>query len=67
MTISLYDRASEAARYIVAKAKTRTPRVAVVLGSGLGGVADAVEDGIEIPYGESHTSLRRPFKDTRES
>ncbi len=52
MTISLYDRASEAARYILAKAKGRTPRVAVVLGSGLAGVADAVEDGVEIPYSE---------------
>lgn len=28
------------------------PRVAVVLGSGLGGFADAVEDAVEIPYGE---------------
>lgn len=52
MTISLYDRASEAARYILAKAKGRTPRVAVVLGSGLARVAEAVEDGIEIPYSE---------------
>lgn len=28
------------------------PRVGVVLGSGLGGLAEAVEDGVEIPYGE---------------
>jgi len=27
-------------------------RVGVVLGSGLGGFADAIEDGVEIPYGE---------------
>ena len=52
MTISLYDRASEAARHILANAKTRTPRIAVVLGSGLGGVADAVQDGVEVSYGE---------------
>lgn len=52
MTISLYDRSSEAALHILAKAKARTPRVAVVLGSGLGGVADAVQDGVEIPYSE---------------
>ncbi|PYT03339.1 MAG: purine-nucleoside phosphorylase [Acidobacteria bacterium] len=52
MTIPLYDRASEASRYILAKSQPRTPRVAVVLGSGLGGVADAVEDGVEIPYNE---------------
>ena len=52
MAISLYDRASEAQRHIQSKAQSRTPRVAVVLGSGLGGVADAVEDGVEIPYSE---------------
>lgn len=50
--MTLYDKASEAARYILAKAQARTPRVAVVLGSGLGGVADAVEHRVEIPYGE---------------
>jgi purine-nucleoside phosphorylase len=52
MTIPLYERASEAARYILSKVQNRTPRVAVVLGSGLSGVADAVEDGIEIPYAD---------------
>ena len=52
MSIPLYDRASEASRYILAKAQSRAPRVAVVLGSGLGAVADAVEDGVEISYGE---------------
>ena len=52
MTIPVYDRASEAARYIRAKAQGRAPRVAIVLGSGLGGVADAVSDPVEIPYEE---------------
>lgn len=52
MTIALYERASEAARYINSKAKTRTPRVAVVLGSGLGAVADAVEDPVAISFDE---------------
>jgi purine-nucleoside phosphorylase len=52
VTIALYERASEAARYINSNAKTRTPRVAVVLGSGLGVVADAVEDAVELPFGE---------------
>jgi purine-nucleoside phosphorylase len=28
------------------------PRVAIVLGSGLGGVADAVRDAIRVPYGD---------------
>ena len=39
----------------VAAIRERTsvvPRVAVVLGSGLGGFADRVEDATEIPYGE---------------
>jgi purine-nucleoside phosphorylase len=52
MPIPLYDRASEAARYVLAKAQGRAPRAAVVLGSGLGGVADAINDAVEIPYNE---------------
>jgi purine-nucleoside phosphorylase len=52
MTIPLYERASEAARYIGAKTIGRTPRAAIVLGSGLGGVADAIQDPIEVPYNE---------------
>ncbi len=39
----------------VAFIRTRTPlvpRAAVILGSGLGGFADRVEDATEIPYGE---------------
>ena len=39
----------------VAFIRTRTqlvPRAAVILGSGLGGFADRVEDAVEIPYGE---------------
>lgn len=52
MTIPLYDKASEAARFILAKAQGRAPRIAVVLGSGLGSVADAVQNGVEISYGE---------------
>lgn len=52
MTIPLYDRAIEATRFINTRADGRKPRVAIVLGSGLGGVADAVADPIEIPYGD---------------
>jgi len=52
MTISIYDQAAEAARYIAAASQGRTPRVAVVLGSGLGGVAETLKDGVEIPYSE---------------
>jgi purine-nucleoside phosphorylase len=50
MAIPLYDRALEASRYIGARAEGRRPRVAAVLGSGLGRVADDVDNPIEIPY-----------------
>ena len=52
MTIPVYERATEAARFILGKAQGRSPRVAIVLGSGLGGVADAVTNAVEIPYEE---------------
>jgi xanthosine phosphorylase len=41
----------DAARLLVERAG-REPRVGVLLGSGLGGVADAVEDPVEIDYRE---------------
>ena len=50
--LSSYDKASEAARYINSKSQGRTPRVALVLGSGLGGAADAIEQATEISYSE---------------
>lgn len=52
MAIPLYERAAEAARFIGARSGRLAPRIAVVLGSGLGGVADCVQDGVEVPYGE---------------
>ncbi|HWP42707.1 MAG TPA: purine-nucleoside phosphorylase, partial [Blastocatellia bacterium] len=52
MTIPLYERATEAARYIAAKAQAHAPRIAIVLGSGLGGVAGAIADPVEIAYEE---------------
>jgi purine-nucleoside phosphorylase len=52
MTIPIYERADEAARFINLKCGSRKPRVAVVLGSGLGGVADAVEEAVDISYDE---------------
>jgi purine-nucleoside phosphorylase len=50
--ISIYDRATESARFINVKAGSRKPRVAVMLGSGLGSVADAVEEPLEVNYNE---------------
>ena len=47
----LYERAEHAAR-IIRSRTTETPRVAVVLGSGLGAFADDFEDAVAIPYEE---------------
>lgn len=49
---SIYKKAKKAAEFISTKMKKRQPRVAVVLGSGLGGVADAIHNKIEIHYGD---------------
>lgn len=48
---SLYERAEHAARTIRAR-MTAEPRIAIVLGSGLGGFADDFEDAVRIPYNE---------------
>ena len=45
----LYERAEHAARVIRSRS-SESPRVAVVLGSGLGGFADDFEDAVGIPY-----------------
>lgn len=46
---SLYERAEHATRIIRARI-TVEPRIAVVLGSGLGGFADDFEEAVSIPY-----------------
>jgi purine-nucleoside phosphorylase len=48
---SLYERAEHAARVIRARTKLE-PRIALVLGSGLGGFADEFQEPIGIPYDE---------------
>jgi purine-nucleoside phosphorylase len=48
---SLYERTEHAARTIRARV-SQEPRVAVVLGSGLGAFADDFEDAVAIPYEE---------------
>jgi purine-nucleoside phosphorylase len=45
----LYERAEHAARVIRSRT-SETPRVAIVLGSGLGGFADDFDDAVRIPY-----------------
>jgi purine-nucleoside phosphorylase len=51
-TSNLYSRAEHAARIIRTRANLEAARVAVVLGSGLGGFADDFEDQVVIPYNE---------------
>jgi len=48
---SLYERAEHATRVIRARTSVE-PRIAIVLGSGLGGFADDFEDSVGIPYEE---------------
>jgi purine-nucleoside phosphorylase len=48
---SLYERAEHATRVIRARINVE-PRIAIVLGSGLGGFADDFEDAVGIPYEE---------------
>jgi purine-nucleoside phosphorylase len=48
---SLYERAEHATRVIRARTNVE-PRIAIVLGSGLGGFADDFEDSVGIPYEE---------------
>jgi len=44
-----YARAERAAKFILSKTKLR-PRIALVLGSGLGSFADELTDAVRIPY-----------------
>src|SRR5580692_7734968 len=48
---SEFDRAESAARFVFSKSKLR-PRIALVLGSGLGAFADKFRTAAEIPYTE---------------
>ena len=48
---SLYERAEHATRIIRSRISVE-PRIAVVLGSGLGGFADDFEEAVSIPYEE---------------
>ncbi|HKV40086.1 MAG TPA: purine-nucleoside phosphorylase [Blastocatellia bacterium] len=52
MATSLYEKAAEAAAFLRSRARGRTPEAAVVLGSGLDGVVQAISNQLEIDYGE---------------
>ena len=52
MTNCSFEYANEAAKFLRAMLGALTPRIGIVLGSGLGAVAEAVESPIFVPYGE---------------
>jgi purine-nucleoside phosphorylase len=52
MSSEYFDHVSEAAAWLRARLEGRAPRLGVVLGSGLGAVADAITDAVMVPYEE---------------
>lgn len=52
MATSYYDQVHEAATFLRSRLAGLSPRLGIVLGSGLGAVADAVSDPILVPYSE---------------
>jgi len=49
---SYYEQAKEAADALRAKLGGRQPKLALILGSGLGDLADTVENAVKVPYDE---------------
>jgi purine-nucleoside phosphorylase len=49
--MNYFEQAAEAAEFLRGKLGGLTPRIGIVLGSGLGAVADAVTSPVFIPYG----------------
>jgi purine-nucleoside phosphorylase len=47
-----FDQVTEAAAFLKSRLAGLAPRIGIVLGSGLGAVADAVSDPIPVPYAE---------------
>ena len=50
--MTYYDQVVEAAAFLKSKLGSLSPRIGIVLGSGLGGVAEAVAGPIVVPYSE---------------
>ena len=50
--MTYYDQVSEAAAFLQSKLGALRPRIGVVLGSGLGAVADAVTEPVIVPYAQ---------------
>src|ERR1039458_6956779 len=50
--MNYYDQVAEAAAFVKARLGSLDPRVGIVLGSGLGAAAEAVDSLIIVPYSE---------------
>ena len=50
--MTYFDQVSEAAAFLKSRIGTLAPAIGIVLGSGLGAVADAVSNPTFIPYAE---------------
>jgi purine-nucleoside phosphorylase len=50
--MTYFDQVAEAAKFLCGRLGGLAPRVGIVLGSGLGAVADAVAKPVFVPYGE---------------
>src|SRR5262245_55284585 len=49
--LELYDQIQEAKKFIEARWKGK-PKVGIILGTGLGGLAEDIQTDVAIPYGE---------------
>jgi purine-nucleoside phosphorylase len=52
MSSDYFGQVSEAAAYLRSQLMAPAPRLGIVLGSGLGAVADAVSDAVTVPYSD---------------
>ncbi len=50
--MTYFDQVAEAAAFLKARLASFSPRIGIVLGSGLGAVADTVADTVIVPYAE---------------
>jgi purine-nucleoside phosphorylase len=50
--MTYFDQVSEAAAFLQSKLGALTARIGIVLGSGLGAVADAISEPVVVPYGQ---------------
>ncbi len=50
--MTYYEQVVEAAEFLRGRLGGLNPQVGIVLGSGLGAVADAVAEAVFVPYGE---------------